>query len=68
MTDMDPLHTLIDCLRNNDVTISRDELQAALQGEHGSAIRHWIDEHLGPDTFITRDEFVQCAILESRGF
>jgi macrodomain Ter protein organizer (MatP/YcbG family) len=59
MTDMEPLRTLIECLRNNDVTINRDELQAALQEEHSPAIRHWIDEHLGPDTLLTRDEFVQ---------
>jgi hypothetical protein len=59
MTEMEPLRTLIECLRNSDVSIDRNELQAALQGEHSSVIRHWIGEHLGPDTLLTRDELVQ---------
>ena len=65
---MEPLNTLMECLRTHEVTINRDELQAALQGEHNSAIRNWIDEHLGRDTLLTRDEFIQYVTPESRGF
>jgi hypothetical protein len=62
MAEMDLPGTLIDCLRKRDININRDKLQTALEGEHSTAIKHWIREYLGPETLLTKEELNLYAV------
>lgn len=51
-----PLDTLLKCLQERDITIDRVDLQKSLDGEYGATIEAWIEEYLGAETLLTKDE------------
>jgi hypothetical protein len=56
MTGRKALDTLVDCLRDHDITADRDDLEKYFDGEHAVAIEEWIKEYLGEETLLTKDE------------
>jgi hypothetical protein len=56
MPDTRHLTLLLESLRNRDITFNQRDLQEALSSQDEPTIQIWIDEHLGPDTLLTKEE------------
>jgi hypothetical protein len=47
---------LLDCLQTRDLAAKYADLRKNLDREHDLAIESWINEHLEPETLLTKDE------------
>jgi macrodomain Ter protein organizer (MatP/YcbG family) len=56
MQDPTQLTLLLESLRSRDISFSQKDLQKALDSQSEPAIETWIDEHLGPETLLTKEE------------
>ncbi|KAI9049955.1 hypothetical protein LZ554_006102 [Drepanopeziza brunnea f. sp. 'monogermtubi'] len=62
------LQTLVKALRDHDLTYDREALKSASEDpESQTAIREWIEEHLCPETVLSRDEANLYATLIKSG-
>jgi len=51
------LESLLDMLRDYDVPHNRDAIKAAFEDpDSQTTIQDWMDEYLGPETLLTREE------------
>ena len=51
------LNSLLEVLREHNVPSSRDEIKSAYEdSENQTAIQAWMEEYLGPETLLTREE------------
>ena len=57
MPDGKRLALLLESLRSHDISFNQNDLQKALETQSEEAGETWIDEHLGPETLLTREEF-----------
>jgi hypothetical protein len=46
----------VEALRKRDSTANYDELRNALNEESSPILDSWVEEHLGPETLLTREE------------
>ena len=56
MQDPTQLTLLLESLRSRDISFSQQDLQKTLDSQSEPAIETWIDEHLGPETLLTKEE------------
>jgi hypothetical protein len=52
------LELLLESLENHGVSFNKRDLQKALDTQSEPAIETWIDEHLGPETLLTKEELL----------
>jgi hypothetical protein len=51
------LNYLLEILRDHDVSYNRDAIKTAFEDpENQAAIQAWMDEYLGSETLLTREE------------
>lgn len=51
------LNSLLEILRDHDVSYNRDAIKSAFEDpENQTAIQAWMQEYLGPETLLTREE------------
>lgn len=58
MLDTKYLTLLLESLRSRDIPFNQRDLQEALGTQGHPSMQTWIDEHLGPDTLITKEELL----------
>jgi macrodomain Ter protein organizer (MatP/YcbG family) len=56
MQDPTQLTLLLESLHSRDISFSQKDLQKALDLQSDPTIETWIDEHLGPETLLTKEE------------
>jgi hypothetical protein len=56
MPDATHLTLLLEALRSHDIALNQKDLQKALDTQSEPVIESWIDEHLGPETLLTKEE------------
>lgn len=59
------LHALLDLLRERDVPYNREEFRSAYESPEGRA---WLDEHISPETLLTKEEATLYALLSAKNF
>jgi hypothetical protein len=51
------LNTLLEILRDHDVPYDREAMKAAFEDpDSQTAMKGWMEEYLGPETLLTREE------------
>lgn len=56
MPDSKHLALLLESLRSHDMSSNQKDLQKTIETQSEPAIGAWIDEHLGPETLLTKEE------------
>ena len=58
MPDGKQLELLLESLENHGISFNKRDLQKAQDAQSEPAIETWIDEHLGPETLLTKEELL----------
>lgn len=58
MPNTKQLAILLESLRSHDVSFNQKDLQKSLDKQSEPAIETWIDEHLSPETLLTKEELL----------
>jgi len=56
MSDAKQLTLLLESLRAHDISFNQKDLQKALDTQSEPAIETWINEHLRPETLLSKEE------------
>jgi hypothetical protein len=68
MPDPKQLTLLLESLRSHDISFNQKDLQKALDAQSEPAIETWIDEHLGHETLLNKEELLLYAVSWSTTF
>jgi hypothetical protein len=58
MSDGKYLPLLLESLQSHGISFDQKDLQKALETQNDLAIEAWIDEHLGPETLLSKEELL----------
>jgi hypothetical protein len=58
MPDGKQLELLLESLENHGISFNKRDLQKAQDTQSEPAVETWIDEHLGPETLLTKEELL----------
>ncbi len=56
MSDGKQFALLLESLRSHDISLNSKDLRKALDTQNESSMETWVDEHLGPETLLTKEE------------
>lgn len=68
MPDSKRLALLLESLRSHDISFNQKDLQRALDTQNEPTIETWVEEHLGPETLLTKEELLLYAISPNTKF
>ncbi len=56
MSDEKRFELLLSSLQGHEISFNQKHLQKAMYTQKDAAVETWIDEHLGPETLLTKEE------------